>query len=70
MAPSKKHTRLSHPPDSIDDEDKRNQPRKDIFAEHSHVLHQRAQVEDRHQDGEERAPHAGPKVEGHELEVL
>ena len=37
--------------------------------EHGHVLHESAEVKDGHQNGEEGAPHAGPEVERHELQV-
>ena len=37
--------------------------------EHGHVLHEGAEVKDGHEDGEERAPHAGPEIERHEFEV-
>ena len=33
------------------------------------MLHERTQIEDRHQDGEEGAPHACPKIKRHELHV-
>ena len=36
---------------------------------HGHVLHEGAEVKDRHQNREERAPHARPEIEGHELQV-
>ena len=42
---------------------------EDVFAEHRDVLHERTQVEDRHQDSEEGAPHACPEVKWHELHV-
>ena len=57
-------------PHSVDDEDKANQAGENVFAEHSHVLHQSTQVKDRHQDSEESRPHASPEVENHELQVL
>ena len=34
-----------------------------------HVLHEGTKVEERHQNGEKGAPHAGPEVERHELQV-
>ena len=56
-------------PNAIDDEDQGNEASKDVLAEHGHVLHEGTKVEERHQNGEKGAPHAGPEVERHELQV-
>ena len=60
---------LDDGPNAIDDEDQGNQASKDVLAEHGHVLHEGTKVEERHQDSEKGAPHAGPEVQGHELQV-
>ena len=49
------------------DDNSIQQPRN--AQEHCHVLHEGAKIEDRNQDGEERAPHAGPEIKRHELQV-
>mmetsp|Transcript_49253 Transcript_49253/g.88571 ORF Transcript_49253/g.88571 Transcript_49253/m.88571 type:complete len:315 (-) Transcript_49253:399-1343(-) len=54
---------------TIDDEDQADEACEDVLAEHGHMLHQGAQVKNRHQDREESAPHADPEIIRHELQA-
>ena len=66
QSPKPKSFSLNPKPFQPDVSTRKIEAHKVASQEHRHVLHESAEIENCDEDGEERAPHARPEVEGHE----